>query len=793
MCARTVFKTLILIAAACSFSLGADALNSGVTYQGRILKPDGTPLSGASTQFKLQIRTPDSQSCLFYEEIQSLDLRNSNGAFSLTMNDGSGSRTDASGYTLDQVFANHGTFNFSLPTCSVGPGAYVPAPADGRNLVVLFKDETMATWEPMPAQKINFVPFAFEAKQVSGFTVNNIVRVAEADGTLDTVSPLSNANYTELLALIAGTSAQYTKQSAGAGSVVTTVGGGGNVASPAAGSVWLDTTAGNLKFYDGATVKTVGTSGGSVSSVATGAGLTGGPITASGTIALATLGAGGTGVKVTYDIYGRVTAAVALVEADIPTLSAAGKVVGSAITSGTIGGSTAINTTGPISSGAMSTQSVQVFETTNTYKVTLQSSASLHANYALTLPPTAGSPNQVLTTNGAGLLTWTSPSSTSFVNGGNTFGANATIGTNDNFRLDVKTNNAVAMTVLPSGFVGIGTTAPTSPLTVVGAVNATSYQILNNNFLSGDVSTGTVAAGIGALSNQFGWEDVAVGRFALSSELSSGFFNTAVGGHAAQRTTGFMHTSVGYQAAQNLTYTEKSTFLGAGAGTGDVAGFTSNGLTILGTSSGAALQSGSHYNTFVGASSGGKVTTGAGNTFVGGYPVPYNGTNVTTGSFNVGLGFSISMPSATASNQLNIGNAIFATGMTGTVAAPAGNVGIGTTSPRGKLDVSGAMISSDPSATAGSTVDFSTGNLQYTTSSCGSFQLNYLKSGASYSFAVQGAASALCSFTAYSDAGATPLTVHLPPGHGVTVASTHTLYTLMIMGTHVYVSWVTGY
>lgn len=201
MRASRVFRTLVLASAVCGFSLGANALNSGVTYQGRILKPDGTPVSGASTQFKLQLRTPDSQNCLMYEEIQSLDLRNSNGAFSLTLNDGSGSRTDLTGLTLDQVFANHGTQTFSLVTCSVGPGSYAPGPADGRSLVVLFKDETMATWEPMSAQRINFVPFAFEAKQVAGFTINNLVRVAEADGTLDTVSPLSNANYTELLAL----------------------------------------------------------------------------------------------------------------------------------------------------------------------------------------------------------------------------------------------------------------------------------------------------------------------------------------------------------------------------------------------------------------------------------------------------------------------------------------------------------------------------------------------------------------------------------------------------------------
>ena len=424
---QEALKTLVLVAVVIGFSPGADASNSGVTYQGRILKPDGTPLSGAVTQFKLQLRTPDSQNCLMYEEVQSLDLRNSNGAFSLTINDGNGARTDSTTFTLDKVFANRGTLTIDPTTCTSGTGSYTPNPSDGRNLVVLFKDETMSTWEPMQAQKINFVPFAFETKQIAGFTPESLVRVADG-ATLGNISPLSNANYTELLSLIGGTSTLYTKQSSSAGSVVTTVGGTGNVATPSAGSVWLDTVAGNLKFYDGSVVKTVGTAGGSVSSVATGAGLTGGPITTTGTISLATLGAGGTGFKVTYDTYGRVTAAVALSEADIPTLSTAGKVVGSAITSGTIGGTTAVNTTGTIASGAITssglitspslsstsigTQSVQVFETTNNFKVTIQAPASLSSNYALTLPPTAGASNQVLTTDGAGVLSWSTPAGT---------------------------------------------------------------------------------------------------------------------------------------------------------------------------------------------------------------------------------------------------------------------------------------------------------------------------------------------------------------------------------------------
>jgi phage-related tail fiber protein len=63
---------------------------------------------------------------------------------------------------------------------------------------------------------------------------------------------------------------------------------------------------------------------GTVTSVGSGAGLTGGPITGTGSLALATSGVTpGTYPKVTVDTYGRATAGAALVAGDIPNLDAA--------------------------------------------------------------------------------------------------------------------------------------------------------------------------------------------------------------------------------------------------------------------------------------------------------------------------------------------------------------------------------------------------------------------------------------------------------------------------------------
>ncbi|WP_216635864.1 beta strand repeat-containing protein [Bdellovibrio bacteriovorus] len=64
-----------------------------------------------------------------------------------------------------------------------------------------------------------------------------------------------------------------------------------------------------------------------------------------------------------------------------------------------------------------------------------------------------------------------------FLNNGNSFGSAATLGTNDNNSLSFETNNTVAMTILPSGNVGIGTTTPATSLEVFETTGSTSRGI----------------------------------------------------------------------------------------------------------------------------------------------------------------------------------------------------------------------------------------------------------------------------------------------------------------------------
>ncbi len=122
-----------------------------------------------------------------------------------------------------------------------------------------------------------------------------------------------------------------------------------------------------------------------------------------------------------------------------------------------------------------------------------------------------------------------------------------------------------------------------------------------------------------------------------------------------------------------------------------------------------------------------------------------------------------------------------------------GNVGIGSTTPRAVLDVNGTITGKPAVLNSTGTIDFSTGNKQYTASSCGAFILWNLKDGGDYVFVVQGATAATCTFTGYSDGGTTSITVHTPPDIGNSIASKHTVFNISVLGTDAYVAWTPGY
>lgn len=114
-----------------------------------------------------------------YEEVQVKDMSGSDGVFTLTINDGSGTRLDSGIYGLDQIFANRGNFTFPAGYCVSGNN-YSPNSSDGRKLQVYFNDGTIPAgeWEPSPAMAINFIPSAVEAMQVGGYKKEQFAEIS---------------------------------------------------------------------------------------------------------------------------------------------------------------------------------------------------------------------------------------------------------------------------------------------------------------------------------------------------------------------------------------------------------------------------------------------------------------------------------------------------------------------------------------------------------------------------------------------------------------------------------------
>lgn len=742
---------------------------AGISYEGQILKPDGvTPVSGTSTQFKVQIRTPDAASCLLYEEVRTLDMSTSGGNFAFSINDGAGTRTDSTGYSLERIFANQGTLTVPTSNCVSGSGVYAPGASDSRVLSVSFKDETMTAFEQMPTEKVSFAPFAIEAKQIAGFGSDSLLRVVNGSGDPITgLAPLSNAQYNELLALSNGASTTYAKAQTGGGAIIAVA---NDPSTPAVGSIWYNTTTQTLMVHNSSSNVAVGGGGGGGITALTGDVST----TGSGSVAAAVNSVGGStaaNIHVAEQLANAATSAntaSAIVKRD-----SAGSFNANVATVNGL----ALNNTGAV--------------------VNLVSPVG--ANYTLTLPGSAGSAGQVMQTNGTGTLSWVTPltSATAFTNSGNSFGSTSTLGNNDNFDLNFRTNSTTRMTLTAAGNVGIGTTAPVSPLEVAGTAQLDSVLNFNN----------------GVNGSQIGYMQSASPNMILGVTPTTGslLFYTSSGGSAERMrisptgNVGIGSTSPSYPLDISVSSSSPT------------------GINVMNTASGTAARTIARFSN----NSGYALTVG-----------------MTSPSYAGGSGLSASegfVSATTTPLVLATGSTYPMRFVTGSSSAERmridtnGNVGIGTTSPGAMLDVNGPvkgltlqtgyytpatsctaigqiaasstdarpmfcatnslwtpLMTGQPSQTsAASIIDFSSASNVKSSLSCQAFSLYNLKDGQTYRLFITGTSGTSCSFTAYSDSGSTSLTVHAPSVMTATSAKT-SLATITVMGTDAVVEFVSG-
>lgn len=171
-----------------------------------------------------------------------------------------------------------------------------------------------------------------------------------------------------------------------------------------------------------------------------------------------------------------------------------------------------------------------------------------------------------------------------------------------------------------------------------------------NAFTSNSTTHNISISNPGIPATATGTFNIGIGRQTLGG-LTTGSTNMAFGENVlAACTTGQSNAGIGVNALQGLT--------------------TGN------------------YNTSIGYGSGGGITTGQYNNVIGALA----GANITSGGQNFVVGFSVDAPSATASGQINLLNAIYATGATATGSAPTtSKVGIRKASPNYELDVAGTI------------------------------------------------------------------------------------------------------
>ncbi|MFL5814831.1 MAG: hypothetical protein ACJ763_14750 [Bdellovibrionia bacterium] len=168
------------------FAYGFSENAQTFTYQGQLLNNAGTPLSDSSVTIVLSIYNP-SKSCLLYEETQTVDTTTTDGMFSVQVGQATtsgGKRTgNDPGLRMATIFRNDGTQIRAAGTnCTSG---YTASAGDGR--VMQVQVTPSSTGVPVtlsPDEKIDAVPQAWSAETFQGIPLGNFIQLSGSDAVI---------------------------------------------------------------------------------------------------------------------------------------------------------------------------------------------------------------------------------------------------------------------------------------------------------------------------------------------------------------------------------------------------------------------------------------------------------------------------------------------------------------------------------------------------------------------------------------------------------------------------------
>ena len=391
----------------------AQASPNSITFQSRIIKPDGRPLEGSAVNFRFSL-TDTVGSCVIYQEdFTNRNMSGSKGLINLAI--GTGAKVfPVAAMTLTEAFNN---YNSPTLNCQAG-GNITAGTTDRRKLIVQFNDSS--GWQTVPAMDINSNPYAMQADsalKLGDFPAADYVRTATFPTCVGGEAlHFNGASFTCVaVGTGAGTVTSVTSANADIGVATTTT-------TPIL--TLNSATTGNDKILK---LKPDGT------------------LDAISGVNLTNLNASNLGS-------GTVAAA------RMPALT--GDVTMTVGTTATTIANDAV-TNVKVAAGAAIARSKLGMGTVNQVVVndgTSGAFSSLGCANGELIKWVAGVPTCSTDLAGVGDI----------INGGNSTGATVSIGTTDAQSLALKTNNTTKMTILSNGNVGIGTTNPsTSKLQVV--------------------------------------------------------------------------------------------------------------------------------------------------------------------------------------------------------------------------------------------------------------------------------------------------------------------------------------